>query len=146
MPRRDRSYSPEPRRVRRRSNSRDRSGRSRYEDERYRRDRRDRDYRRETRRKSPSRSPSPQQPTETPVISDDKARQRREKLESWRKERDAKKALGEATAKAMALAGKSARESRVLLLCLIPLDSMPLQHSSLIVQLQRVFLCSRAKP
>ena len=33
---------------------------------------------------------------------------KRAKLEAWKKERDAKKALDEAKAKAMALAGKSA--------------------------------------
>ena len=33
---------------------------------------------------------------------------KRAKLEAWKKEREAKKALGEAKAKAMALAGKSA--------------------------------------
>ena len=42
---------------------------------------------------------------------------KRERLEAWKKEREAKKALDEAKAKAMALAGKSSnRESFSLLL------------------------------
>ena len=39
---------------------------------------------------------------------DEKLRAKRERLEAWKKEREAKKALDEAKAKAMALAGKSA--------------------------------------
>ncbi|KAF9055079.1 P-loop containing nucleoside triphosphate hydrolase protein [Hymenopellis radicata] len=46
--------------------------------------------------------------TETPPPEDEKVKARRDKLEAWRKERDAKKALDEAKAKAMALAGKAA--------------------------------------
>jgi len=34
-------------------------------------------------------------------------KEKRARLEAWKKEREAKKALGEAKAKAMALAGKS---------------------------------------
>jgi ATP-dependent RNA helicase DDX46/PRP5 len=37
-------------------------------------------------------------------------RAKRERLEAWKKEREAKKALDEAKAKAMALAGKTSRE------------------------------------
>lgn len=65
----------------------------------------------------------------TPPPEDEKVRARRAKLEEWRKERDAKKALGEAKAKAMALAGKSApREFLSLYIFFhdfIPLDPMP---------------------
>lgn len=41
---------------------------------------------------------------------------KRAKLEAWKKEREAKKALDEAKAKAMALAGKSAPGTVYLLL------------------------------
>lgn len=43
-----------------------------------------------------------------PVPEDPKIKAKRERLEAWKKEREAKKALDEAKAKAMALAGKSA--------------------------------------
>jgi hypothetical protein len=47
-------------------------------------------------------------------IPDDEKARKKAKLEAWKKEREAKKALDEAKAKAMALAGKSApRESFV---------------------------------
>ncbi|THH02455.1 hypothetical protein EW026_g468 [Hermanssonia centrifuga] len=45
-------------------------------------------------------------PTTSPV-EDEKLKAKRAKLEAWKKEREAKKALDEAKAKAMALAGKS---------------------------------------
>ena len=41
------------------------------------------------------------------VPEDPKIKAKRERLEAWKKEREAKKALDEAKAKAMALAGKS---------------------------------------
>lgn len=41
-------------------------------------------------------------------MEDEKVKAKRAKLEAWKKEREAKKALDEAKAKAMALAGKSA--------------------------------------
>ncbi|KAF9821406.1 hypothetical protein IEO21_00652 [Rhodonia placenta] len=44
---------------------------------------------------------------ETPPVEDEKLKSKRAKLEAWKKEREAKKALDEAKAKAMALAGKS---------------------------------------
>ncbi|KAM6495754.1 P-loop containing nucleoside triphosphate hydrolase protein [Amanita muscaria] len=44
----------------------------------------------------------------TPPPEDEKIKAKRAKLEAWKKEREAKKALDEAKAKAMALAGKSA--------------------------------------
>lgn len=106
---------------------RERGGdRDRYRDDRYRDDRR-RDYRddrRDDRRRSRSRdrrdrdrrAPTPPRapPAETettptaPPVEDDKLKAKRAKLEAWKKEREAKKALDEAKAKAMALAGKSA--------------------------------------
>jgi ATP-dependent RNA helicase DDX46/PRP5 len=43
----------------------------------------------------------------SPPPEDDKLKAKRAKLEAWKKEREAKKALDEAKAKAMALAGKS---------------------------------------
>ena len=111
------------RRDRDRDSHRDRD---RYRDDRYRDDRR-RDYRddrRDDRRRSPSgdyarrdRPPSPfhmQPPSQpdsknsTPPVEDEKLKAKRARLEAWKKERDAKKALDEAKAKAMALAGKTA--------------------------------------
>ncbi|KAH7887862.1 P-loop containing nucleoside triphosphate hydrolase protein [Phlebopus sp. FC_14] len=47
-------------------------------------------------------------PAATPPPEDEKLKAKRAKLEAWKKEREAKKALDEAKAKAMALAGKSA--------------------------------------
>ncbi|KAH0840058.1 P-loop containing nucleoside triphosphate hydrolase protein [Lanmaoa asiatica] len=46
--------------------------------------------------------------TPPPAPEDEKLKAKRAKLEAWKKEREAKKALDEAKAKAMALAGKSA--------------------------------------
>ncbi|KAJ7068149.1 P-loop containing nucleoside triphosphate hydrolase protein [Mycena amicta] len=118
---RSRSRSPSPTR---RSTQRPAPGRSRYDDDRardrysYRDDRpsrRDNDRRRSrSRERRDRRAPSPPRPapnsvpTPTPPPEDDKIRARREKLEAWKKEREAKKALDGAKAKAMALAGKSA--------------------------------------
>lgn len=39
-------------------------------------------------------------------VEDEKKRAARERLETWKREREAKKSLGDAKAKAMALAGK----------------------------------------
>ncbi|KAH9045182.1 P-loop containing nucleoside triphosphate hydrolase protein [Lactarius pseudohatsudake] len=50
-------------------------------------------------------------PESTPPVEDEKLKEKRARLEAWKKEREAKKALGEAKAKAMALAGKSAPAS-----------------------------------
>ena len=95
--------------------------RDRYRDERHREDRK-RDYRDERRRsRSRSRSrarrlvspPRPAQPpaaanTPTPPPDDEKMKAKRAKLAVWKKKKHEKKALDEAKAKAMALAGKSA--------------------------------------
>ena len=43
----------------------------------------------------------------TPPVEDEKQRLKRERLEAWKKQREAAKALDEAKAKALALAGKS---------------------------------------
>ncbi|KAJ6599192.1 P-loop containing nucleoside triphosphate hydrolase protein [Mycena vulgaris] len=96
-------------------------GSDRYREDRYRDDRRRdsyRDDRRDDRRRSRSRErraaqpPTPPRPAAEPVPTpppeDEKIRARKEKLEAWKKEREAKKALDEAKAKALALAGKSA--------------------------------------
>ncbi|KAJ7086764.1 P-loop containing nucleoside triphosphate hydrolase protein [Mycena epipterygia] len=105
-----------------RYDDRDRSReRDRYREDRYRDDRRRdsyRDDRRDDRRRSRSRErraaqpPTPPRPAADPVPTpppeDEKIRARKEKLEAWKKEREAKKALDEAKAKALALAGKSA--------------------------------------
>ncbi|KAG5648687.1 hypothetical protein DXG03_000033 [Asterophora parasitica] len=64
--------------------------------------RRDRD-----RRPTPPRA-APAEAVQTPPPEDEKLKAKRAKLEAWKKEREAKKALDEAKAKAMALAGKSA--------------------------------------
>ncbi|KAF5387718.1 hypothetical protein D9615_000271 [Tricholomella constricta] len=97
----------------------------RYHDDKYRDDRRrdyrdsSRDDRRDDRRRSRSRSRERRPPTpprlqplseavQTPPPEDEKRKAKRAKLEAWKKEREAKKALDEAKAKAMALAGKSA--------------------------------------
>lgn len=110
-----------------RDRERDRE-RDRYRDDRYRDDRRGpiRDDRRDDRRRSRSRERRPASPprhqpppaaptpaaeskaTPTPPPQDDKLKAKRAKLEAWKKDREAKKALDEAKAKAMALAGKSA--------------------------------------
>ncbi|PSR71793.1 hypothetical protein PHLCEN_2v12294 [Hermanssonia centrifuga] len=113
-----------------RDRDRDHRDRDRYRDDRYRDDRRrdydrrgdPRDDRRDDRRRSRSRDrkdrerapPTPPRappekeaaPTTSPV-EDEKLKAKRAKLEAWKKEREAKKALDEAKAKAMALAGKS---------------------------------------
>lgn len=121
-----RSPSPTRRNVQRTSNrsryeedrerERDRP-RERFREDRHRDDRRRdnyRDDRRDDRRRSRSRErrpPTPPraqlEPVQTPPPEDDKLKAKRAKLEAWKKEREAKKALDEAKAKAMALAGKS---------------------------------------
>ncbi|KIK08360.1 hypothetical protein K443DRAFT_672386 [Laccaria amethystina LaAM-08-1] len=101
--------------------------RDRHRDDRYRDDRRrdsyrdgTRDERRDNRRRSRSRDRRPPTPpraqpidesVQTPPPEDEKLKSKRAKLEAWKKEREAKKALDEAKAKAMALAGKSAPSS-----------------------------------
>jgi hypothetical protein len=47
------------------------------------------------------------EPVQTPPPENEKLKSKRAKLEAWKREREAKKALDEAKAKAMALAGKS---------------------------------------
>ncbi|CDO68684.1 hypothetical protein BN946_scf184652.g11 [Trametes cinnabarina] len=69
------------------------------------RDRRDRDRPASPPKEQPP--PSESKPA-TPPVEDEKLKAKRAKLEAWKKEREAKKALDEAKAKAMALAGKSA--------------------------------------
>ncbi|KAF6762360.1 pre-mRNA-processing ATP-dependent RNA helicase PRP5 [Ephemerocybe angulata] len=129
-----RSPSPTRRKWDRdRYRDRDRDGhrdRDRYRDDRYRDDRRGpshphpaRDDRRDDKRRSSrSRERRPHSPppraalapaeaskaTPTPPPEDEKVRAKRAKFEAWKKEREAKKALDEAKAKAMALAGKTA--------------------------------------
>ena len=105
-------YEDEKDRDRNRDRDRDRD---RHRDDRYRDDRRRDSYRDERRRSrsrgrrpaSPSRPLPPNEPVQTPPPEDEKLKAKRAKLEAWKKERDAKKALDEAKAKAMALAGKS---------------------------------------
>ncbi|GBE79779.1 Pre-mRNA-processing ATP-dependent RNA helicase PRP5 [Sparassis crispa] len=74
--------------------------------------RRDRSYSPDTSNKRASQIEAPSEAkaekAETPPIEDEKVKSRKVKLEAWKKEREAKKALDEAKAKAMALAGKSA--------------------------------------
>ncbi|KAK7049634.1 pre-mRNA processing RNA-helicase [Paramarasmius palmivorus] len=119
----------------RRDRDRDRYRDDRYKDDRrrdHRDDRRDdrrderrddrRDERRDDRRRSRSQerrpikvpSPSPRTQatpeavaTPTPPPEDEATKARRAKYEQWKKDQKAQKALGEAKAKAMALAGKS---------------------------------------
>ena len=55
-----------------------------------------------------------------PPVEDEKMRAKRERLEAWKKEREAKKALDEAKAKAMALAGKSTTREFVCSLLIFP--------------------------
>ena len=103
-------------RDRNRDRERDRDrDRDRHRDDRYRDDRR-RDSHRDDRRRSrsgdrrpasPSRPLATNEPVQTPPPEDEKLKAKRAKLEAWKKEREAKKALDEAKAKAMALAGKS---------------------------------------
>ncbi len=140
-----------------RDRDRDHRDRDRYRDDRYRDDRRrdydrrgdPRDDRRDDRRRSRSRDrkdrerapPTPPRappekeaaPTASPV-EDEKLKAKRAKLEAWKKEREAKKALDEAKAKAMALAGKSVpRElySDMLIFSdFTSLDPMPFQLQS----------------
>ena len=119
-------------RPRDRDRDRDRDGyrdRDRHRDDRFRDDKRrdsyrddrrdDRDRRRSRsrdRRDRPPPSPAtntpnsaqPEQGGTTPPVEDEKLKAKKAKLEAWKKEREAKKALGEAKAKAMALAGKTA--------------------------------------
>ena len=120
-------------RPRDRDRDRDRDGyrdRDRHRDDRFRDDkRRDgyRDDRRDDRDRRRSRSrdrrlpppPATNAPAllppekggtdnTTPPAEDEKLKAKKAKLEAWKKEREAKKALGEAKAKAMALAGKTA--------------------------------------
>ncbi|KAK7470784.1 pre-mRNA processing RNA-helicase [Stygiomarasmius scandens] len=123
----DRDWDRDRDRARDRERERDRD-RDRYRDDRYRDDRR-RDYRddrrdrdrerdRDDRRRSRSRDRRPASPARsekpaadkavpTPPPEDEAMRKKREKYELWKKEREGKKALGEAKAKAMALAGKT---------------------------------------
>lgn len=101
-----------------RDRDRDRD-RDRYRDDRRRDSYRDggRDDRKDEHRRSRSRERRGAQPPtpprnksetlQTPPPEDDKLKAKRAKLEAWKKEREAKKALDEAKAKAMALAGKS---------------------------------------
>jgi ATP-dependent RNA helicase DDX46/PRP5 len=118
----NRSRYDDDRRDRERDRPRDRE-RDRHRDDRYRDDRRRdsyRDDRRDERRRSRSRDYKDRdrhppaiptkstEPISTPPPEDDKVKDRRAKLEAWKKEREAKKALDEAKAKAMALAGKTA--------------------------------------
>jgi len=121
-------------RPRDRDRDRERDGyrdRDRHRDDRFRDDRRRdgyRDDRRDDRDRRRSRSrdrrdrlaPSPatnipnlappekKAESATPPVEDEKLKAKKAKLEAWKKEREAKKALGEAKAKAMALAGKTA--------------------------------------
>lgn len=120
-------------RPRDRDRDRDRDGyrdRDRHRDDRFRDDKRrdgyrddrrdDRDRRRSRSRDRRDRPPPPttNAPTPaplekgadsaTPPVEDEKLKAKKAKLEAWKKEREAKKALGEAKAKAMALAGKTA--------------------------------------
>jgi hypothetical protein len=127
-------YDDDRDRDRPRDRDRDRDGyrdRDRHRDDRFRDDRRrdgHRDDRRDDRDRRRSRSrdrrdrPPPSPTTNTPIpapsekkaesgtppVEDEKLRAKKAKLEAWKKEREAKKALGEAKAKAMALAGKTA--------------------------------------
>ncbi|TFY57138.1 hypothetical protein EVJ58_g7206 [Rhodofomes roseus] len=127
-------YDDDRDRDRERERDRDRDGhrdrdRDRYRDDKYRDDRerdRRRDYRddrrddrdrdrrrsrsrdRKPRDRSPPKVPPPEIKSATPPVEDEKLRAKRAKLEAWKKEREAKKALDEAKAKAMALAGKTA--------------------------------------
>ncbi|KAF8623420.1 hypothetical protein AX15_006363 [Amanita polypyramis BW_CC] len=114
-------YDDERDRDRDRERDRDRDRdrlRDRYREDRYRDDRRRDSYRdgvRDDRRRSRSRERRPSLPRSlpaseqpTPPPEDEKMKAKRAKLEAWKKEREAKKALDEAKAKAMALAGKSA--------------------------------------
>ncbi|KAH8830732.1 P-loop containing nucleoside triphosphate hydrolase protein [Flagelloscypha sp. PMI_526] len=86
-------------RYRRRSRSRSRDRE---------RDRKDRDRSRDRQKDSPKPS-APVKDSATPPAEDDKAKARRAKLEAWKKQqREGGKALDEAKAKAMRLAGKVA--------------------------------------
>jgi ATP-dependent RNA helicase DDX46/PRP5 len=122
----DEDRERERERDRDRPRDRDRD-RDRYRDDRHRDDRRRdshrddrRPDRRDDRRRSSSRDrrdrdqlstpPTVPQPdaSSTPPVEDEKIKATRARIEAWKKDRDAKKALVEAKAKAMALAGKSA--------------------------------------
>ncbi|KAJ3554166.1 hypothetical protein NM688_g3246 [Phlebia brevispora] len=116
---RDRDRERERERDKDRERDRDRD-RDRYRDDRYRDDRRrdydrrdgrrsrSRDRRERDRQPTPTRAPEKEATATPPPIEDEKLKAKRAKLEAWKKEREAKKALDEAKAKAMALAGKSA--------------------------------------
>ncbi|KAJ3937298.1 MAG: P-loop containing nucleoside triphosphate hydrolase protein [Lentinula lateritia] len=129
---RDWDRDRERERVRDRDRDRDRDrerdrdrDRDRYRDDRHKEDRR-RDHRDDNKRLSPSRererdrrpaSPRKDNPRDSPAPGatpapatqeDDAIKAKRARLEAWKKQREAQKALGEAKAKAMALAGKSA--------------------------------------
>lgn len=139
----ERNRERERDRDRYRERDRDRD-RDRYRDDRYRDDRRrdshreGRDDRRDDRRRSrsrdrastPSRPPAQDSAAPTPPQEDDKIKAKRAKLEAWKREREAKKALDEAKAKAMALAGKAAPGEFCLFSLnhhgLIALDLMPI--------------------
>jgi ATP-dependent RNA helicase DDX46/PRP5 len=54
-----------------------------------------------------------------PSLPEDEKARKKAKLEAWKKEREAKKALDEAKAKAMALAGKSAPGESIMSLCIL---------------------------
>ncbi|KAJ3755793.1 P-loop containing nucleoside triphosphate hydrolase protein [Lentinula raphanica] len=124
---RDRARDRERDRDRERERERERDkGRDRYRDDRYREERRreHRDERRSSRSRERDRRPgSPRKdtprdspaPTATATATatstppeDEALKAKRARLEAWKKQREAQKALGEAKAKAMALAGKSA--------------------------------------
>ncbi|KAL5508003.1 PRP5 [Sanghuangporus vaninii] len=107
---------------------RDDKRRDPYRDERDRREsrrdeRRPRSRSRDRRERERDRQPSPPRQSKeskpatpasgTPPVEDEKMRAKRERLEAWKKEREAKKALDEAKAKAMALAGKSVPQPAV---------------------------------
>jgi len=130
----DRERDRDRLRDRDREREKDRYRDDRYRDDRYRDDRRrdsHRDDRRDDRRRSHSpdrkdrdrRQPSPPlKPqaasgvTPTPPPEDEKLKAKRAKLEAWKKDREAKKALDEAKVKAMALAGKSAPGEHIFIL------------------------------
>ena len=153
-------------RPRDRDRDRDRDGyrdRDRHRDDRFRDDkRRDgyRDDRRDDRDRRRSRSrdrrdrplpppatntPAPAPPEKgadgaTPPVEDEKLKAKKAKLEAWKKEREAKKALGEAKAKAMALAGKTApgtHISRPITICMIS------QH---LIFYRRQCCCNKERP
>jgi ATP-dependent RNA helicase DDX46/PRP5 len=121
-------------RERDRDRDRDRRGHDRRDRDRDRdHDRRDRDkdrHRRDDRRRSRSAErerprengavATPPSKTATPPVEDEKMRAKRERLEAWKRDRG-KKSLGDAKAKAMALAGKQGSSAgKQIYSCLIP--------------------------